>query len=110
MFYRHMGIFQSSTPQYVPLSEVKSGDSSPDGGSVTSQPKNGTETVYHNERTPVHSSRLSLAPLCVFAIGLLVGSAFGVLGSTYIKYTKAGGWTLSSADIKQFAPQSEHVP
>lgn len=91
MFYWHMGIFQSSAPQYVPLSEAKSGDSSSDGGSVNSQPKDGTETVYHNECTSVHSSWLSVAPLCVFAISLLVSSAFGVLGSTYMKHTKAGG-------------------
>ena len=110
MFYQRMGIFQSLTKRYAPLSGVESGDGSPDSDTVTPQPRDNTEKVYRDERTPVCSCRRYLAALGIFFVGLLVGGVLGVLCSTYTEHPRAEEWTPSNADFKQFAPQSEHLP
>lgn len=109
MFYQNTDIFQSSTARYAPLSSVESGDGSPHSDRVTLQHPDSTEKAHGKESISIRGKRRRLARFCLFGVGLVVGGALGLLGSTYIQHLGGDEWTLSSADIKQFAPQGEHV-
>ena len=104
-----MGIFQSSPTRYEPLSEAGFISSSRDSGSISRRHWDNTRNVCRGGCPPVCSSWQYPVLSCMFVIGLLVGGAFGLLGSTYKKHATVEEMTLTGADLKQFAPKSKYI-